>query len=151
MRISGLLLISGLLAVAAGCAGTPRQDAAAPAQPSLYEQIGGQAAVEALVDALVAEYKRDPRIAARFDLPPADIAYLRERLIEQLCQATGGPCEYQGLAMVEAHSGMAISGAEFDAFMQDTNKAMTTLGVKDEHQLVIVGVLEGMRGDVIDQ
>jgi len=129
----------------AGCAGTPKPSA------SLYEQLGGQPAITALVDALVAEYKADPLIAHRFALPPAELGYLRERLIEQLCEATGGPCVYTGLSMAEAHSGLAISGAEFDAFMQDSARAMGKVGISAEHQAILASVLQGMRGDVVEQ
>jgi hemoglobin len=143
------LLLPGLVLALAGCASAP--PASPPAAPTLYEQLGGAPAVAALVDALVAEYKADPRIAPRFELPPADLAYLRERLIEQLCAATGGGCEYTGLSMAEAHSGMSIRDAEFDAFIEATVRAMTRVGVTDEHQLILLDVLDGMRGDVVGQ
>ena len=143
-------LLSIVLAALTACAGSPRQEPVEDAQPTLYQQLGGAAAIAGLVDALVVEYKADPRIAKRFELPAADLAYLRERLIEQFCAATGGGCEYTGLAMAEAHSGMNITGAEFDAFIEATVRAMTRIGVTDEHQLILLSVLDGMRGDVID-
>jgi hemoglobin len=146
------LILPCLVLALAGCASSPSTppQAAAPA-PTLHDQLGGAPAVAALVDALVAEYKADPRIAPRFDLPAADLVYLRERLIEQLCSATGGGCEYTGLSMAEAHSGMAISPAEFDAFIEATVRAMTRVGVTDEHQLILLDVLDGMRGEVVGQ
>jgi hemoglobin len=143
-----LLMSTLLLGACAGSAPTRPQPVAAP---SLYIQLGGAPAVAALVDALVVEYKADPRIARRFDLPPDELAYLRERLIEQFCAATGGGCEYTGLSMAEAHSGMAIDGPEFDAFIEATVRAMTRIGVSDEHQLILLSVLDGMRGDVVGQ
>lgn len=143
-------LVACLALLLAACAVAPRS-AEPPAAPSLYEQLGGAPAVAALVDALVVEYKADPRIAPRFDLPAADLAYLRERLIEQFCEATGGGCTYTGLSMAEAHSGMAITPAEFDAFIEGTVRAMTRVGVTDEHQLILLSVLEPMRGDVVGQ
>ncbi len=152
MRTTLPPILAIVLALLLGaCASTPSTPPAPAPTQSLYDKVGGQPAIEKLVDALVAQYKADPRIANRFNLPAEDMAYLRERLIEQLCQATGGPCEYTGLPMDEAHSSMAISEAEFDAFMQDTNKAMTQIGIGDEDQLTIVGVLESMRGDVVNQ
>lgn len=135
-----------LLMLLVGCASAP----ISPPSPILYVQLGGAPAVSALVDSLVVEYKADPRISKRFDLPAADLAYLRERLIEQFCAATGGGCEYTGLSMADAHSGMAISGAEFDAFIEATVRAMTRVGISDEHQLILLSVLDGMRGDIVD-
>lgn len=133
------------------CGTQPNRPRPAAPPDTLYTQLGGQPAIEGLVDALVAEYKADPRIRARFALPAEELAYLRARLVEQLCAATGGGCAYTGLPMPEAHSGMNITQAEFDAFLHDTVKAMTRLGIRDEHQLIILSVLESMQADVVGQ
>lgn len=142
-RSAALCLLLALTA----CAASPPRDADA----SLYAQLGGAPAVSGLVDAMLAEYRSDPRLAARFDLPAADLAYLRERLVEQLCAATGGGCEYTGLPMSDAHSGMAIDDAEFDAFLEATTRAMTRAGVGEQQQSILATVLERMRGEVVGQ
>jgi len=157
MSMPAAVLSVSLVLLLSACASAPPVPAAEDtrashaSQTSLYEQLGGAPAISALVDALVAEYKADPGISSRFDLPPAELGYLRERLIEQLCAATGGGCQYTGLPMSDAHSGMAISQSEFDAFMQATARAMTKVGVNNDHQRTLASVLEGMRGEIVDQ
>ncbi len=151
MSMSAKLFVLSLTLLLSACASSPPNPSEQSPQASLYEQLGGAPAVAALVDALVAEYKSDALISPRFDLPPAELGYLRERLIEQMCAATGGGCEYTGLPMSDAHSGMAISQAEFDSFMQASVRAMTKIGVSQDHQQTLGSVLEGMRGEIVDQ
>ena len=52
------------------------------------------------------------------------MADLRRLVIEQLCAATGGPCTYTGRSMEEAHSGLNLTDADFDAFVDDLVRAM---------------------------
>lgn len=127
------------------CAGAP------VAKKSLYDELGGQTAVTRLVDRLVTAYKADPRIAARFELPPEELAYLRERLIEQFCQLTGGPCEYTGLSMREAHSGLNITAAEFDAFVEDSVYVMREMQIRRKHRKLLLAALAPMQADVVGQ
>ena len=37
----------------------------------------------------------------------------------KICEAGGGPCKYKGKDMKSAHAGMQISGADFDALVED--------------------------------
>ena len=53
-----------------------------------------------------------------------DIARLKRLLVEQICAGTGGPCSYTGRSMPEAHRGMRITDAQFDALVQDLVKAV---------------------------
>lgn len=126
------------------------ESAAAPAASgTLYQQLGGQAAVEKLVDVLIAEIHGDKRINHLFK--NTDIPYFRARLIEQLCEATGGPCKYTGLSMEEAHSGLKITNKEFDQFVEDLNRAMGKAGLSKAHQGQLLGILGPMRPQVIDK
>jgi hemoglobin len=74
---------------------------------------------------------------------------LRQKLIDQICQATGGPCVYKGRDMKAAHAGMNITGPEFDALVQDLKKALDTFHVPDREQSELLGALGGMRGDIV--
>lgn len=139
ITLASLLLALALLA---GCA-TQRSDG------SLYAALGGEAGVARLVDALIAEYHADPRIAPLF--ADTDDAYLHARLSEQICQLAGGGCDYTGLPMDEAHSGMGITEAEFSFFVEDSRNAMTRIGVPVPTQNRLLALLAPMRGDVIHQ
>src|SRR5688500_1537455 len=88
--------------------------AAAPAvtTPSLYDRLGGSAAISTVIDGLVANVAADTRINKRFERIAGDTAALRgfkQKLVDQVCQATGGPCTYTGLDMKSAHQGMNLT------------------------------------------
>ena len=100
--LGGALLLS-----AVGCAGTET----VPAQQSLYDRLGGKPAISAVIDQFVANVGGDSRINGRF--ATTDIPRLKGNLVDQVCMATGGPCEYKGRDMKTTHAGMKISNADF--------------------------------------
>ena len=93
----------------------------------LFNQLGGYAAVQAVIDEFLANVADDSRINARF--ANTDIARLNRLLVEQVCEATGGYCVYSGLDMVTAHTGMGITSEEFGYMVEDLLTALDTLGV----------------------
>lgn len=138
MRAIGAMMMSLLLAA---CATTR--------EPRLYDALGGETGVAKLVDALVAEYHADAKIGALFE--NTDDAYFKARLNEQLCQISDGGCDYTGLSMPEVHSGMDLSEAQFNAFVDASRRAMTRAGYSVGVQNRLLARLAPMRGDVIHQ
>lgn len=122
---------------------------ASVAERSLYEELGGEAGVARLVDQLLIEYKADPRIA--FFFAETDEEYLKARLREQICQISGGPCEYTGLSMADAHSGLEIKESEFNWFVEDSERAMRKLGLPEHTQNRLLSLLAPMREEIIRQ
>jgi hypothetical protein len=86
---------------------------AAVAEKTLFDRLGGMAAIEAEIDDFLGNVLADDRINKRF--AETDAADLRQKLIDQVCEAAGGPCKYTGEDMVEAHKDMNVTDAEFDA------------------------------------
>ena len=82
-------------------------------EKSLYDSIGGSDGLSTVIDNFLANVGGDDRINARFS--GADMDNLRRLLIEQVCEATGGPCAYSGMSMLDAHTGMGITEDEFGA------------------------------------
>jgi hemoglobin len=141
-------------AVLAGCGGGSSPEAAAPAPapsagPSLYERLGGQGAITAVVDTFVANVAADTRINAFFH--GVDMPQLKRLLVEQICQATGGPCTYTGRSMRAAHTGMNITNAQFDALVQDLVRALDTFRVPEREKTELLTALGGMRREIVGQ
>lgn len=122
---------------------------ATTSQQSLYQALGGQAGVEALVDRVTDIAHNDERIGFLFE--DTDFPYFKARLTEQICELSGGPCEYTGLDMVDAHSGMEITRAEFNYFVEDLQLAMDQVGLDVPTQNRLLGLLVPMHADVIEQ
>ena len=157
MRTSMRLVIGLCVALAAGCTAAPPAKHAAPAEKpaagaksdALYRALGGTDGITKVVDAALAEIHGDLRINIFFE--KTDMADLRRLLIEQICAATGGPCEYTGRPMEEAHSGLNLTDADFDAFVDDLVRAMDSQKVPKDLQKQLLGLLGPMRPQVVGQ
>lgn len=117
------------------------------ADQSLYERLGGKAAITSVVDDFVANVAADARINARF--ANTDIPHLKQMLVDQICQATGGPCTYTGKSMVDAHKGMKITEADFNALVEDLTKSLDKFSVPEREKTELLTALGGMKGDIV--
>jgi hemoglobin len=156
MRLGEKVLIPGLLAFALlglvftlyGCVSTHDSSSSAPmSQKSLYDRLGGKPAITAVVDEFVARVAADTRINGKF--ANADIPRLKRMLVDQICQASGGPCTYTGRDMKTAHAGMQITGEQFDALVQDLVGALDKFKVGKQEKNELLSVLGPMKKDIV--
>jgi hemoglobin len=118
--------------------------------PTLYTRLGGTAAIASVVDTFLVEVLADTVINARFNnLPGPRVTALRQNLIDQICQGTGGPCTYMGKSMLAAHTGMNISEAEFSALVGDLITALDKHNVPEAEKNELLGVLGPMQSDIV--
>jgi hemoglobin len=80
---------------------------------TLYDQLGGEAAVSAAVQRFYVRVLADPLLAPFFK--DVNIARLRSHQFAFLSQALGGPQTYSGLEMAQAHALLSIEQRHFDA------------------------------------
>lgn len=116
---------------------------------TLYERLGGKDAITAVIDDFVARCAADERINGKF--ARTDIGRLKRMLVDQVCQATGGPCTYQGRDMRETHDGMGVTAGEFDALVEDLVATLNHFGVPAPEQGELLGVLGPLRADIVEQ
>ena len=121
--------------------------ASASAAGSLFLRLGGMDAITAVIDDFVANVAADTRINKRF--AKTDIPHLKQMLVEQVCQATGGPCTYTGKNMRDAHKGMKITEAEFNALVEDLTKSLDKFSVKEQEKTELLTALGGMKADIV--
>jgi hemoglobin len=114
---------------------------------SLYERLGGQPAITAVVDDFVANVAADRRINRFF--ANANIGRLKARLVEQICQGTGGPCTYTGGDMRSVHASMGIQGKHFNALVEDLGKSLNKFKVPARDQRELVAILGPMKKDIV--
>jgi hemoglobin len=91
-------------------------------EDSLYTRLGGKPAISAVVDEFVSRVAGDTRINGFFAATAADpkrLAAFKSNLVDQICQASGGPCKYTGKDMKSAHAGMGIQVMHFNALVED--------------------------------
>ena len=144
-----------VLAAAGCCAGVPAawaQGAApvarGPADPALYEALGGQPRLVALVDDLTGRLVGDPRTAALFD--DVDLVHFKTQLVAQLCEVSGGPCVYKGKDMKTAHAGVDITKAHFNALVDLMQQAMDAQDIAFRVQNRLLARLAPMHRAVVN-
>ena len=122
---------------------------AAPPKKTLYERLGGLPAISAVVDDFVGNVARDRRINRFF--AKTNIPRLKFLLVQQICQASGGPCLYTGRDMKSAHRGMGVSGRHFNALVQDLGKSLNKFKVPAREQKELVGALAPLQKDIVER
>lgn len=127
--------------VTTGCA-LPQLD-----RRPLYEQLGGEPGLAALVDQFLRELARDPDAVPHFR--GADIGRFREQLTLHLCQTFDGPCRYDGAPLAEVHRGMRIEERAFNAVVEDLIDAMEARGIATPVQNRVLARLAPMREEVV--
>jgi hemoglobin len=126
--------------------------AAAVTTRTLYDRLGGTTAIATVVDGFVGNVAADTRINKFFKRVASDTAAMREfkqKLVDQICQGSGGPCTYTGKDMKTAHQGMGLSNADFDALVEDLVKALDSAGVPQAEKDELLAVLGPMRTDIV--
>jgi hemoglobin len=115
---------------------------------SLYERLGELDAITAVVDSFVARCAEDGRINGKFER--TDVPRLRKMLVDQVCEATGGPCTYSGRDMRETHDGMGVTAGEFEALVEDLVATLDEFNVPKADQEELLGLLGPMRDEIVE-
>lgn len=147
-RFVSWLVILGLGVAASGC-GMMESSPGTMAEKSLYDRLGGKPAITAVVDDFVGRVAADTRINGKF--ANADLPRLKMMLVDQICQASGGPCTYTGRDMKTAHAGMGISGAEFEALVRDLVATLNKFKVPDREKNDLLAALGPMKQDIVER
>ena len=128
--------------------------AAGAKEKTLYERLGGKKAIVAVVDEFVGRVAADTRINSYFAAAAADpqrLGAFKMKLVDQICQASGGPCKYMGKDMKTAHMGMGITGGQFGALVEDLAGALDKFKVGEREKTELLGALGPMKTDIVEK
>ena len=117
---------------------------------TLYEQIGGPAAVDAAVDLFYRKVLVDDRIARFFD--GVDMDRQRSKQKAFLTMAFGGPHNYSGKDMRAGHAHlvkMGLNDSHFDAVVELLGATLRDLGVQEDLIKQVGAIAESTRNDVL--
>ena len=123
-------------------------------EKTLYDRLGGKQAIVAVVDEFVGRVAADTRINGFFKdtaADPARLAAFTGKLVDQICEASGGPCKYTCKDMKTAHAGMGITEADFNALVEDLAGALDKFKVATEDKNTLLGVLGPMKKDIVEK
>lgn len=117
---------------------------------TLYERVGGQAAIVAAVDGLYDRILLDPELEPFFH--GVDMATQSRKMISLLAHAFGGPEALQGRNLRDAHRGLVARGLthqHFDAVVGHLQRTLENLGIAAEIREEVGATIEATRADVL--
>ena len=117
---------------------------------SLYEQLGGAAAVEAAVDIFYRKVLMDPKISTYFESVDMDKQRAKQKAF--LTMVFGGPNGYTGKDMRNAHAGLVqrgLNGSHFDAVAGHLQATLEQLGVAPALIEQVMALAGSTRNDVL--
>ncbi len=120
---------------------------------TLYERLGGVFAIATVVDDFIDRVMADARLnanpkvnEAHHKVAPAGFKYL---VTEQVCAASGGPQKYTGRSMHDSHAHLAITAAEWDAFLDDLRQTLDKFQVPAAEQAELTAIVQSTRNDIV--
>lgn len=119
---------------------------------SLFEQLGGSAAVDAVVETFYRYVLTDDRISHFFDDVDMDRQIAKQKAF--LTMVFGGPVAYSGKDMREGHRHLVTRGlndAHVDAVIELLGKALAEHGVAPEQIAQVAAIANSVRSDVLNR
>jgi hemoglobin len=124
-----------------------------PAQPALYDRLGGVYNIATVVDDLIDRVMVDPRLNAN---PRVDEAHHRVSaagfkylVTEMLCGAAGGPQQYTGRPMGDSHRHLMITDEEWKAFMDDLQQTFDRFEVPQPEQEEVRAIVQSTKEAIV--
>jgi len=118
---------------------------------TLFERIGGEAALQAAVTGFYQRVLDDPLLAALF--AGIDVGSLHRHQQQFLSLALGGPNAYVGDDLATAHrhvvARFSVGDAEFDRVLQHLDAALGDLGLLEALRAEVVALANSVRDDVL--
>jgi len=117
---------------------------------SLYDDLGGAAAVSAALGQFYPKVLADPRTSPYFK--GVDIEGLKKRIEPFMAMALGGPSNYHGPTLRKTHAHLVTMGLDdsvFDAFLGHFEDVMKELGVPASKIAEVMPIFRGARSDVL--
>ncbi|ONN65927.1 group 1 truncated hemoglobin [Herbaspirillum sp. VT-16-41] len=139
-RVAAALALAGTLGAA---------QAQTPPDDSLYRALGGLPVLQKVVDDFMANMLADRRIKHTF--AESNIERVKQKLVEQFCQLSGGGCIYTGDPMREVHQGLKLSNADFNALVEDLQLAMDANGISSHTQNRLLALLAPMQRETVSR
>ena len=135
---------------AALLAGTAQVHVQAQTMPvdALYQQLGGQSGLVMLIDDLMARLLADPRMQPFFK--DVDQRHVKEQLVTQFCEVSGGPCKLKEANMKKVHAGVDITRTDFNAMIEVLQHSMDARGVAFSTQNRLLARLAPMHREIVN-
>jgi len=135
------LLLAAAALMLGACAADPKTE------PTLWTRLGGTPVVTAVVAETIDRSVADDRTKRSFR--DTKISRVKEKVVEQICFLSAGPCKYTGDPMPEVHKGLKINNAEFDLFVQFLRDALDHAKVGEAEKNELLRLLAPMKREIV--
>lgn len=147
-RLFPSLLACGLVIV---CNVTPGIAQDKPAK-SLYQRLGGYDAIAVVVDDFLGRLINDPQSARFFAGHSTDSKKrIRQLVVDQLCQVTGGPCVYTGRTMKASHAGLGVTDGDWQAGVKHLVATLDKFKVPQKEKDEVLTAISSLKGDIVEK
>ena len=116
---------------------------------TLYERLGGEPAVAALLEGMYVRALADPLFVPFFE--KIDLQRLKSHQFAFISQALGGPHQHSGPSLQEAHSRLHIEQRHFDAFVNHLRSALREVGAADDLAAEVMSNVTPLSGVIVNQ
>lgn len=121
---------------------------------TLYERLGAATGIHRLVDDIIEAHMHNPVIQQRF-LPyrekPEELDQAKAHLRTFLGMGSGGPEQYEGRSMPEAHRGMNINATEYIAAVDDIMAVMDRHSMDEQTKKDVLAIAYSLKDEIIRQ
>jgi hemoglobin len=119
---------------------------------SLYKRLGGYDALAAVTDEFLFRIATDKQLS-RFFVGASDNSKIRIRqlVVDQLCEATGGPCKYIGRDMKSAHKGLGITEDDWNIAVKHLVATLDKFNVPKKEKDEVLAAISGLKGDLVEK
>ena len=114
---------------------------------STFEDFGQKAGLVKLMDQFMADLLSNEKTRPHF--VNTDQKRIKDLLVDQACEALGGPCKYTGKSMAASHSGLDISKNEFNALVEVLRTSMSKQNIPVRAQNKLLAILAPLHKDII--
>ena len=140
-------LLCGILAM--GCSAQAQSSSAAP---TLYTRLGGYDAIAAVTDDFLGRLAADKQMSRFFVGVSADsLRKLRQHVVDQLCEASGGPCYYFGRSMKTVHAGLGITESDWQLTVKHLTATFDKFKVPEKERQQVIELFSTLKKDIVEK
>ena len=114
---------------------------------TLFEKYGGFTTVSTIVHSFYSDLLESPKVKHFF------VKINMEKLIDHqtkfISHALGGPAQYEGRALLQAHQHLKVTNEEFDEVADILRDNLEDAGMEDEDVNIVMAIVESVRDAIV--
>jgi hemoglobin len=116
-------------------------------QPLLYQRLGGETGIEAVVHKTITRVSQDPRSSQSFK--GIKMPFLIQSIAKHICMVADGPCQYEGDTMRKTHASLNISASQFEFTVTVLREELDAAGISQGAKNELLRRLAPMKTDIV--